>query len=90
MISYTTGEPLGNLEAGLAASLTGSVPIAIVSGGVLCLVGAAAVVAALPALWRYDSRARAEAARPGPCFRDRGELTAIIAEDSPRSWIQGH
>jgi MFS family permease len=56
MISYTTGEPLGNLESGLAASITGSVRVAIVSGGVLCLVGAAVVVAALPMLWRYDAR----------------------------------
>jgi MFS family permease len=57
MISYTTGEPSGNLESGLAASLTGSVRIAIVSGGLACLVGAVAVVLALPALWRYDARA---------------------------------
>ena len=59
MISYTTGEPLGNLESGLAASLTGSVPVAIVSGGVACLAGAIAVALALPALWRYDARAAA-------------------------------
>ncbi len=59
MISYTTGEPLGNLESGLAASITGSVRIAIVSGGALCLVGAAVVVAALPMLWRYDARGSA-------------------------------
>jgi predicted MFS family arabinose efflux permease len=57
MISYTTGEPLGNLESGLAAALTGSVRIAIVSGGVACLAGAVAVTLALPALWRYDARA---------------------------------
>jgi MFS family permease len=56
MISYTTGQPLGNVESGLVASLTGSVRIAIVSGGVLCIAGAAAVVAALPMLWRYDAR----------------------------------
>ena len=57
MISYTTGEPLGNLESGLAAALTGSVRISIVSGGVACLVGAVAVTLALPALWRYDALA---------------------------------
>jgi Transmembrane secretion effector len=66
MISYTTGEPLGNLEAGLAASLTGSLPVAVVSGGLLCLVGAAAVVAALPALWRYDSRPPPATPTPTP------------------------
>lgn len=57
MISYTTGEPLGNLESGLAASLAGSTRIAIVSGGLLCVAGAVAVTVALPLLWRYDGRA---------------------------------
>ena len=58
MISYTTGEPAGGLESGLVASLTGSVRIAVVSGGLACLAVAAAVTLALPALWRYDARAR--------------------------------
>jgi MFS family permease len=57
MISYTTGEPIGNLESGVVASLTGSVRVAVVSGGALCLAGALAVTLALPMLWRYDSRA---------------------------------
>jgi hypothetical protein len=57
MISYTTGEPLGNLESGIAATLTGSLRVAIVSGGLACLLAAVAVTAALPALWRYDSAA---------------------------------
>jgi hypothetical protein len=51
------GEPSGGLESGLAASLTGSVRIAVVSGGVACLVGAVAVTLARPALWRYDALA---------------------------------
>jgi len=56
MISYSTGEPLGNLEAGAVASLTGSVRVAVVSGGILSLLGAVIVSLALPALWRYDAR----------------------------------
>jgi MFS family permease len=56
MISYSTGEPAGNLEAGAVATLTGSVRIAVVSGGLLSLLGAAIVTLALPALWRYDAR----------------------------------
>jgi MFS family permease len=56
MISYTTGEPLGNLESGLAAAVTGSTRLAIVSGGVACVAGAVVVTAALPMLWRYDAR----------------------------------
>jgi hypothetical protein len=61
----TAGEPLGNLESGLAAALTGSVRIAIVSGGVACLAGAVAVTLALPALWRYDARAVPAPGRAG-------------------------
>ena len=38
------------------ATLTGSVRIAVVSGGLLSLLGAAIVSLALPALWRYDAR----------------------------------
>ncbi len=56
MISYTTGEPVGNLEAGLVAAATGSVRIAVVSGGVASVLGAVLVAAALPGLWRFDAR----------------------------------
>jgi MFS family permease len=56
MISYTTGEPAGNLEAGVVAAATGSLRFAVVSGGVLSVLGAAVVTAALPMLWRYDAR----------------------------------
>jgi MFS family permease len=54
-VSYSTGPLLGNLESGVAASLLG-VRAAIVSGGVLCVVGVAAAAALLPAFLRYDSR----------------------------------
>ncbi|HEX9031421.1 MAG TPA: MFS transporter [Streptosporangiaceae bacterium] len=56
MISYSTGEPLGNLETGAVATLTGSVRLAVLSGGVLSLAGAVIVSLALPALWSYDAR----------------------------------
>jgi MFS family permease len=52
---------LGNLEAGVVAQLA-SLRFSIVSGGVGCVVGTLAVALAFPALIRYDSRARAEAA----------------------------
>ena len=57
MISYSTGEPLGNLETGAVATLTGSVSVAVLSGGVLSLLGAVIVTLAIPALWTYDARA---------------------------------
>ncbi|MHB1876992.1 MAG: MFS transporter [Streptosporangiaceae bacterium] len=57
MISYSTGEPLGNVETGAVASVTGSVRLAVVTGGLASLLGAGIVCLALPALWRYDARA---------------------------------
>jgi MFS family permease len=55
MVSYMSGPALGNTEAGLVASAFG-VRASVVSGGVLCVAGAGACAAALPALWRYDAR----------------------------------
>ncbi len=46
---------LGNLEAGVVASLT-SIRLSVVSGGVACIAGTLAVALALPQLLRYDSR----------------------------------
>ena len=45
MISYTSGPTLGSFEAGAVASLT-SIRTSVVSGGVMCLVGTALLVAA--------------------------------------------
>ncbi len=46
---------LGNVEAGLVASLT-SVRFSIVSGGVVCVLGTIVIGLALPALARYDAK----------------------------------
>jgi MFS family permease len=46
---------LGNVEAGLVASLT-SLRFSIVSGGLACVAGTAFIVAAFPALLRYDAK----------------------------------
>jgi MFS family permease len=46
---------LGNLEAGVVASLT-SLRFSVVSGGIACVVGTLALAAALPAFLRYDAR----------------------------------
>jgi MFS family permease len=59
-VSYTSGPLLGNLEAGVVASLAG-LRASVVSGGLLCVVGVAVAALALPAFRRYD--ARHEAAR---------------------------
>jgi MFS family permease len=54
-ISYMTGPLLGNVEAGFVAGLT-SLRFSVVSGGVLCVAGTAALCAMLPAFLRYDDR----------------------------------
>lgn len=50
---------LGNLEAGVLASLT-SLRFSIVSGGIACVVGTLVCALAFPALLRYDARRRRE------------------------------
>jgi MFS family permease len=56
---------LGNVEAGVVASLT-SLRFSIVSGGIACAVGAVVILAALPSLVRYDSKSRVPEGRvPG-------------------------
>lgn len=49
---------LGNVEAGVVASLT-SIRASVASGGLLCVVGTLASAAAFPALLRYEARRRA-------------------------------
>ena len=55
LISYTSGPTLGNFEAGAVAAAFG-ITASIVSGGVLCVLGAAACALLLPRFRRYDSR----------------------------------
>lgn len=54
LISYTSGPTLGNFEAGAVAAAFG-VTASILSGGVLCVVGAAACALLLPRFRRYDA-----------------------------------
>jgi MFS family permease len=48
---------LGNVEAGIVASLT-SIRLSIVSGGLACVAGTVLVALAVPAFIRYDAKAR--------------------------------
>ena len=52
MVSYMSGPYLGNAEAGFAARLLGLGP-SVVAGGVLCVVGSAFIVWALPEFRKY-------------------------------------
>jgi MFS family permease len=54
MLSYSSGPSLGNVEAGLLEALAG-LRVSIVAGGALCVVGTAALAAALPRFWNYDA-----------------------------------
>jgi MFS family permease len=53
-ISYSSGPTLGNVEAGAVAAGFGP-RVSLISGGLLCVIGVAAISIALPQLWRYDS-----------------------------------
>jgi len=55
LLSFSGGPLLGNFESGVVASLF-SVRFSVVSGGVMCVVGCAVALVALPAFWRYDAR----------------------------------
>ena len=55
-VSYSSGPLLGNLEAGVVASLT-SVRVSVVSGGIFCVAGVGIFALLLPAFRHYDSRA---------------------------------
>jgi hypothetical protein len=66
MLVVTSGPRLGDLESGIAASLT-SASVAVVSGGLVCVVGVLVVAAAFPALAAFDGR-RAPAALGGVAF----------------------
>ena len=64
-VSYSSGPLLGNVEAGVVASLAG-LRASIVSGGVLCVAGVAVAALLLPAFRRYDARAHAPVSQPSP------------------------
>jgi MFS family permease len=62
MLVVTSGPRLGDLESGIAASLT-SASVAVTSGGLACLVGVFVVMAAFPALAAFDGRRETAVAR---------------------------
>ena len=55
LISYAVGPTLGQARAGFAAQRLGLAG-AFASGGLLCVAGVGIAAAALPALWRFDTR----------------------------------
>ena len=62
----TSGPRLGDVEAGAAAAL-GGVRFSVVSGGLACVAGVGLVIAAFPALLRYDAE-RAPALEPSAAY----------------------
>lgn len=55
MISYLSGPRLGDTRAGIVAAGFG-IPIALISGGILCVIGVTACCYALPKFWNYHSK----------------------------------
>jgi MFS family permease len=64
MMVVTTGQRLGDLEAGAVAAVAGPV-FSVVSGGIACVVGVAALAALLPEMWTQ----RAARTEPGAAGR---------------------
>ena len=56
LISYHTGPMLGNAESGIVASFFG-IRNAVVSGGILCVLGTGLLILALPSFRTYDGQA---------------------------------
>ncbi len=63
MLVVTSGPRMGDLEATGVAALLGA-QVSVVSGGLLCLVGVAAVARIFPELWRNVTPVRQEPGRP--------------------------
>ena len=64
MISYLTGPLIGSARAGFAADAS-TVPTAIWSGGIVCLLGVAVVGCLLPRFWQYRGGADRAQRQPG-------------------------
>ncbi|HEY6738395.1 MAG TPA: MFS transporter [Actinopolymorphaceae bacterium] len=82
MLSYSIGPLGGEARAGLVADAT-SVRTSIVSGGILCAVGVAAVSVWLRDFWRYDARTDEHA------VREREVRAARAAEEDASRAAQG-
>jgi MFS family permease len=67
----TGGPRLGDIEAGAVAGAAGA-RFSVVSGGLLCLAGVAVIVAAFPALRRYDADSFTIAAEDRGASAERG------------------
>ena len=74
MIFFMGGPQLGELEAGLVASLFASavvgVTVSVVSGGIATVAITAAIAAAAPMIRRYDFQQSIAPRRPSPSLLD--------------------
>lgn len=52
---WASGPSLGNVESGIVASIW-SVPVSIISGGLLCIAGVGAIASLVPEFRRYDAK----------------------------------
>ncbi len=56
MAVWATGPALGEVESGVVASVSGSVPFSVVLGGALCVAGVGVLNLVVPSFARYDAR----------------------------------
>ncbi len=69
MLSYSTGPQLGQVRASVAANIIG-LRGSLISGGLLCFVGASGVGVALRDLWNFDDRTNKYAVQERNSRRD--------------------
>ena len=82
-IAVVTGGPrLGDLEAGAVATLV-STEFSIVSGGLACIAGAAALAGLLPGFRRYDRRATSHAGAAAGAGPGAGPGAGLISHPDP-------
>jgi hypothetical protein len=55
MAVWATGPSLGDVESGVVATIT-TVPVSIVSGGLICIAGIGMLRWFSPGFWRYDAK----------------------------------
>jgi hypothetical protein len=74
----TSGPRFGDIESGVAASLT-SVRISVVSGGLACVAGVGVIALLFPALMRFDAPAAERKLRASEDALNASEEAALAA-----------
>jgi MFS family permease len=78
LVCYTSGPLLGDVEAGVVASIF-TPNVSVLSGGILCVLGVSLLALALPQLRRYDNRSLNHPAAMPPTMPSSDPVTAATS-----------